>query len=169
MSGSEASNLGYGNEGPLQVADKTYVNVDNSHWSGNFTDTTIPKTNLYGGLRKKINNITKQYKKMRRGSRKIRSLKRKIRNTYSKKVHRKRTTSRRHRKKTHRKHKQRGGYAQYQNNMPLTPSYQVAGISVSAGDSALANPPPISAHTNCVNCVDNYNHYTNAGFPSKGH
>jgi hypothetical protein len=33
----------------------------------------------------------------------------------------------------------------------------------------LANPPPIKVLGNCTNCVDNYNHFTNSGFPSKGH
>jgi len=75
--------------------------------------------------------------------------------------------SRRHSRRRHRR--QRGGYSQYQNNMPMTPSYQVAGIHLPASQSALANPVPISPLGNCVNCVDNYNHYTNSGFPSKGH
>jgi hypothetical protein len=68
-----------------------------------------------------------------------------------------------------RKRRQRGGYAQYQNNMPLTPTYQVAGINLPASQLALASPPPITALSNCTNCVDSYNHYTNMGFPSKGH
>ena len=75
-------------------------------------------------------------------------------------------------------HKQRGGnyqsipypagYGQYQNNLPLTPSYSVGGV-LGAKDLALANPPPISVLNNCTNCVDNYNHNTNSGFPSRGH
>lgn len=68
-----------------------------------------------------------------------------------------------------RKRRQRGGYAQYQNNMPLTPTYQVAGINLPSSELALANPPPITALSSCTNCVDSYNHYTNMGFPSKGH
>ncbi len=61
-----------------------------------------------------------------------------------------------------------GGYGQYQNNLPMTNTYQVAGINLSANQSALANPPPATALYNCTNCVDNYNHYTNSGFPSRG-
>ena len=61
-----------------------------------------------------------------------------------------------------------GGYGQYQNNLPMTNTYQVAGINLSANQSALANPPPATALSNCTNCVDNYNHYTNSGFPSRG-
>lgn len=53
--------------------------------------------------------------------------------------------------------------------MPMTPTYQVAGINLPASQLALANPAPYVKLDNCVNCVDNYNHYTNKGFPSKGH
>jgi hypothetical protein len=61
-----------------------------------------------------------------------------------------------------------GGYGQYQNNLPMTNTYQVAGVNLPANQSALANPPPATALSNCTNCVDNYNHYTNSGFPSRG-
>jgi hypothetical protein len=61
--------------------------------------------------------------------------------------------------------KKKGGYSQYQNNLPMTPSYSVGG-PLSASDLGLANPPPIQVLSNCV---DNYNHYTNKGFPSRGH
>lgn len=70
-------------------------------------------------------------------------------------------------RRTH-KRKYRGGWSQYQNNMPLTPSYSVAGLQNENFPSALANPPPYSMLSNCTNCVDNYNHYTNSGFQSKG-
>jgi hypothetical protein len=65
-----------------------------------------------------------------------------------------------------RKNRQRGGYAQYQNNQPFYNTYSVGGV-LSANESALANPPPINKVTN--NAIDNYNHYTNKGFPSRGH
>ena len=68
-----------------------------------------------------------------------------------------------------RSNKQRGGYGQYQNNLPMTQTYQVAGIDLPASELALANPPPIRVLPNCTNCVDNYNHFTNTGFPSRGH
>jgi hypothetical protein len=74
---------------------------------------------------------------------------------------RRRRQSRRHSRK------QRGGYSQYQNNLPLTPSYQVAGITLPANQSALANPAPISVIGG--NCYDNYNHYTNTSSASRGH
>ena len=53
-----------------------------------------------------------------------------------------------------------------QNNQPFSLSYSVGGV-LPASQLGLANPPPISSVTN--NAVDNYNHYTNTGFPSKGH
>jgi len=53
--------------------------------------------------------------------------------------------------------------------MPMTPTYQVAGINLPASQLGSANPPPITVLPNCTNCVDNYNHYTNMGFPSRGH
>lgn len=59
------------------------------------------------------------------------------------------------------------GYSQYQNNLPMTPSYSVGG-QLSSNNLALANPPPIKVLSNCTNCVDNYNHNTNQGFPSRG-
>jgi hypothetical protein len=75
-------------------------------------------------------------------------------------------------KKT-RKHirKQRGGYAQYQNNLPMTPSYQVAGLNLPSNQLALANPPPITRLNDCVNCIDNFSRFPppGHGFPSKGH
>jgi len=60
------------------------------------------------------------------------------------------------------------GYGQYQNNLPMTPTYSVGG-QLNSSDLALANPPPIKVLSNCTNCTDNYNHYTNQGFPSRGH
>ena len=185
--GSGASNLGYGNINPYNTS--SYVNGTSSNYSGSFSSNEIPglpglagsKSNvdaaagrvpgicMSGGakkLKRKIKNITKHYKRMKHGSRKLKSLKKRLRaRSVSRTVSRQlagRRRSRRHRK-------QRGGYAQYMNNLPNTPSYQVAGINLSAGQSALANPAPIVKLANCVNCVDNYSHYTNQGFPSKGH
>ena len=179
--GSNASNVGYGNISPFSNINGRYVNVDNSHSPGTFGSNEIPGTPpgplpglagtkdnvlaaagkapgicLFKGgakkLKKKIKNITKMYK-MKGGSKKRRSLKRKIKSKYT----------RRHRRRHSRK--QRGGYAQYQNNQPLTPSYSLGG-NLTAGNSALANPPP---YTRFSNCVDNYSRYTNTGFPSRGH
>jgi len=188
--GSNASNLGYGKIAPLSNIDGRYVNVDNSNSPATFGSNEIPgsppgplpglagtKNNVdaaagvYPGssivfkggaknLKKKIKNITKKYK-MKGGSRKRRSLRRRIKSRYSKysKLHRRRRTTR----------KQRGGYAQYGNNLPMTQTFQVAGINLPSSLSALANPAPFKVLPNSGSCVDNYNHYTNTGFPSRGH
>jgi hypothetical protein len=118
-------------------------------------------------LKRKIKNITKYYKRMKAGSRKMKSIKRKLR---SRAASRSRAMSMAGGRRTRRKHRrQRGGYAQYMNNMPNTPTYQVAGVNLPSSQLALANPPPYVKLDNCVNCVDNYNHYSNQGFPSRGH
>jgi hypothetical protein len=191
--GSGASNLGYGNINPYNTS--PYVNGTSSNYSGSFSSNEIPglpglagsKSNIdaaagvvpgicnfKGGakkLKRKIKNITKQYKRMKAGSRKIKSLKKKLRTRMaSRKLARSMamTGGRRTRHRRHRRSGQRGGYSQYQNNMPMTPTYQVAGITLPASQLALANPPPATVLSNCTNCVDNYNHYTNMGFPSRG-
>ena len=198
MSGSGASNLGYGNIAPLSNINGSYVNVDNSQYAGRFSSNEIPgtppgplpglagaKSNvdaaagrvpgicMNGGakkLRKKIKNITKQYKSMKAGSRKIKSIKRRLRTrAASRRLSRQFAGKRHSRRHTRRHRRQRGGYAQYMNNMPNTPTYQVAGINLPASQLALANPPPYVKLSNETSCIENYNHYTNMGFPSKGH
>jgi hypothetical protein len=107
---------------------------------------------------------------MKAGSKKLRTLKNRLRSrAASRSLARQLAGRRRSRRHSRRHRRQRGGYAQYQNNMPMTPTYQVAGINLPASQLGLANPPPVTTLGNCVNCVDNYNHYTNSGFPSKGH
>jgi hypothetical protein len=102
---------------------------------------------------------------MKAGSRKIKSIKRRLRSrAASRRLAR--TLSGGRRSRRHRR--QRGGYSQYQNNMPLTGVFSVGSPNLPPNLLALANPPPITKLSNCVNCVDNYNHYTNMGFPSKG-
>jgi hypothetical protein len=192
--GSGASNLGYSKIVPLSNVNGGYVNVDSSNW-GRFGSNEVSgsppgifpqglagaKSNIdaaagivpgicvYKGgskmLKRKIKNITKQYKKMKAGSRKMKSLKYRIKNRYtSRRLARGLSGS-----KKSRHYRQRGGYSQYQNNLPFTPVFKVAGVNLPANQLALANPPPITKLSNCVNCVDNYNHYTNKGFPSRGH
>jgi hypothetical protein len=190
--GSGASNLGYGNINPYNSS--PYVNGASSNYSGSFSSNEIPglpglagsKSNIdaaagivpgicnfKGGakkLKRKIKNITKHYKKMKAGSRKAKSFKNKLR-SMSKRISRSMARSMAGGRRTRRRHRrrgQRGGYSQYQNNMPMTPTYSVGGV-LPASQLALANPPPIQVLPNCTNCVDNYNHYTNTGFPSRGH
>jgi hypothetical protein len=196
MSGSGASNLGYGNIAPLSNINGTYVNVDNSQYAGRFSSNEIPGTPpgplpglagaklnidaaagrvpgicMNGGAKKikrKIKNITKHYKRMKAGSKKIRSLRNRLRSRASSRRLARQLAGRR---RTRRHRKQRGGYAQYMNNMPNTPSYQVAGINLPSNLSALANPAPIQTLSNCVNCIDNFTRFPppGHGFPSKGH
>ena len=208
--GSGASNLGYGNITPLSNVNSNYVNIDNSHYAGRFGSNEIPgippgplpglagaKNNVdaaagivpgislfKGGAKKlksKIKNITKYYKRMKAGSRKIRSIKKRLRNralsrhsARSLAGGRRRNISRKLARTLaggRRRRNMRGGYAQYQNNMPMTPSYQVAGINLPNTRIAEANPPPITKLSGCVNCTDNLSMYPppGHGFPSKGH
>ena len=205
MSGSGASNLGYGNVAPLSNINGAYANVDSSNWPGTFGSNEIPglpglagaKSNIdaaagnvpgiclfKGGakkLKRKIKNITKHYKKMKAGSRKIKSLKQRIKSRMASRSMaggRRRSSidepsGGRSRRRSmagsrSRRRSMAGGYSQYQNNLPMTPTYSVGGV-LPASQLGLANPPPIQVLPNCVNCVDNYNHYTNMGFPSRGH
>lgn len=197
--GSGASNLGYGEITPLSNVNGNYVNVHNTNNPISFGSNEIPglpglagsKSNIdaaagnvpgiclfKGGakkLKKKIKNITKKYKmkSSRRKMMKLRSIKNKVKSRYMS-VGLARTKSktggkrRKNSKRTMRRRRQMGGYSQYQNNLPMTPSYSVGGV-LSASELGLANPPPYKVLSNCTNCVDNYNHYTNQGFPSKGH
>lgn len=194
--GSGASNLGYGNIVPNNNINSLYVNKDSSNWPGSFGSNQIPgtppgplpglagaKSNVdaaagidpgiclfKGGakkLKRKIKNITKQYKRMKAGSRKIRSMRRRLRSRAVSRQARKSVSGGRRHSRRHRK--QRGGYSQYQNNLPMTPTYQVAGINLPYEQLGMANPPPVTTLNNCVNCVDNFSKFSMTGFPSKGH
>ena len=126
-------------------------------------------------LKRKIKNIVKVYKM--KGKKSIKNIKNSIKSLFANRKSRflaggknkKRSMKNRTRKnKSHRNRRQRGGYAQYQNNLPMTEVYSLGG-KLPASELALANPPPYKVLSNCVNCVDNYDHYTNKGFPSRGH
>ena len=199
MSGTGASNLGYGGTAPLSNVNGQYVNVTSSNNPANFSSNETMQTGfglfgtksnvaaaagqapgicLFKGgakvLKRKIKNITKIYKKMKKGSKKMKSLKRKLRSrTIARGVSRgaSRSMGRQFAGKKRRTHRraQRGGWAQYQNNLPNTPLYQVAGVTLPSSQLGLANPPPIKVLGGCVNCVDNYSRFSNTGFPSRGH
>jgi hypothetical protein len=190
--GSGASNLGYSEISPLSNINGQYVNVDSTNYSGSFSSNEIPGLNglpglsgsknnidaaagkvpgicLKGGakkLKRKIKNITKHYKKMRRGSKKMRTLKSKLRKRMvSRKMHNKTMHNRR---KTKRR-RQRGGYSQFMNNMPMSQTYKLGGIDLSPADSALATPAPFTILPNSTNAIDGYNHFTGKGSESEGH
>jgi hypothetical protein len=171
--GSSASNLGYGNIFPNSNIDGKFLNIGGSNNPLHFSSNQIPGApgligaknnvdaaagkipNLKGGaknLKKKIKNITKKYKMNKK------SLKRKA-STLRRKIKKRLTRSR--------KYRQRGG-AQYQNNLPLTPSYSTGG-QILPTQSYLANPVPYKILSASGNCTDNYNHFTGKGFASRGH
>lgn len=168
------------------------INIDASHYSGDkFTSTVNPNsvnvnalplpgsnvqsaasyfpcTGQSGGKRtkinrKKINKISRMYKM--KSKRHIKRMKSRLRSKFR---HTKRASTRHTRGKGHGKRRgQRGGYAQYQNNVPMTQTYSLGG-PLSSSLSALASPPPYQVLSNNTSCVDNYNHFTNSGFPSRG-
>ena len=165
--------------------DKGLVNLDASHYSGSaFTSTVDPRSvnpnvlpsitsniqaanasRFVGGKinRKKINKISRKYKmrgSKRHRSKKVNRMKSRVRSRYSKR----RTQSHKRSARRGRSRGQRGGYAQYHNNMPYTPSYSTGG-HLSPSSSALANPVPYQM---LGKYPDNYDHFTGAGFPSKG-
>jgi len=171
--------LGYGNIVPNSNINSAYVNSNSSTYSGSFSSNEtpglpglsgaksgvdaaggkVPGVCMSGGgrkLKRRIKNITNIYK-MRRGTHR---LKRRLRSRTSGKGRRQRHSSRRQR---HRH--QRGGYSQYQNNMPVSAGYSLGG-NLSASNSAMANPPLYTAYNNAI---DNYNHYSGKGFDSIGH
>lgn len=161
------------------------VNMDASHYSGDkFTSTVDPRTvnvnampeplsNVQGAAsyipcqsggrkinRRKINKISRKYKmkgSRKRISRKVRRMKSRVRSRYNSK-------SRRAGRTRSQSRGQKGGYAQYQNNMPLTNSYSTGG-PLDPSLSALASPPP---YQKLADEPDNYNHFLGEGFPSKG-
>jgi hypothetical protein len=124
-------------------------------------------------IKRKIKNITKIYKM--KSKKRARTIKRKLLKKYQNNDFalglssisisggRKRRTKRN-------RYMQKGGYAQYQNNLPMTPGYSVGGY-LSAGSSGQAMPPPIHRYANAGSgdCTDNYNHFTGRGFSSRGH
>lgn len=156
------------------------VNVDASHYSGGMFSSTVdprtvnvnampePLSNVQaaasyipcqaGGRkinRRKINKISRKYKmkgSRKHISRKVRRIKSRVRSRYNRKGRRTRSRG------------QKGGYAQYQNNMPVSSNFSTGG-PLAPGLSALASPPPYQK----LDCdPDNYNHFSNSGFPSKG-
>ena len=182
--------------GGLTFVNRDLVNYDNSQWSAGFTSKAIPShglpeplnnvdaisySKILGGkIGKKIKNNHRIYKRMGKHTikssinsniltKKRLSKKRLSKKRLSKKRLSKKRLSKKHLySKKYLKKNIYGGYSQYQNNVPLTPTYSTAGLQSNNFMSALANPVPFNVLSNCTNCVDNYNHYTNSGFPSKG-
>lgn len=180
-----------GNNGPLfQGLDQKYINPSDSHNSSNFSSNQIPTSNRVlpepasnvqaaaayiptsqkGGKinKKRINKISRKYKMSRSRRNHLRSrvrsrfLGRRSRRTHKRGHHSKR---RHHYSMRSGIRRQRGGWAQYQNNMPVNNSYALGG-PLSPSSVGMANPPPISSVYN--DAVDNLNHnalnsYGNSG------
>ena len=140
----------------------------------------VPGICMSGGgkkLKRKIKNITKRYKMPKKSmKRKASGMRRKIRASLSRAISRSKSISRSRQRsigitaggKRRKTRRQRGGYSQYQNNLPMTPTYSTGGV-LSAANLGLANPVPYQVLSNCTNCADNYNHFSNSSFPSRGH
>lgn len=184
-----------GHSTPYNNINGSLVNIDNSQFSGSaFTSRVIPSTVnpavlpeplsnrqaaasyipgcTKGGAKKTKNNRNLKYKFKNisnmyrmKGTKKysLSKLKRKLLG----KSKRRSSKSKRTRSSKRSGRRQRGGYAQYENNVPMTQTYSLGG-PLSANNSALASPPPYQVLSNCTNCVDNYSRFTNNGFPSRG-
>ena len=148
MSGSGASNLGYGNVQPYN--NSPFVNGTSSNNPANFSSNEVPGlpglsgaksnidaatgvvpgiclfkggANLNGGakkLKRKIKNITKRYKKMKGGSKKMKSLRKKLRSRMASRSLARSLAGGRRTRRLRRSRRQRGGYSQYQNNQPFS-------------------------------------------------
>ena len=148
----------------------------------------VPGICMSGGgkkLKRKIKNITKRYKMAKKSmKRRASGIRRKIKASLTRALGRTRSASlartrhlaggrksrklRRKSRKLRRNHRQKGGYSQYQNNLPMTPTYSTGGI-LSADNLGLANPVPYQVLPNNTNNIDNYNHFKGLGFSSRGH
>ena len=140
---------------PNQNVNSNYANVSSSN-NPIFFGSNETKTNpvCYNGgkrIKTKIKNIYRMYK-MKTSKRKRNARKSKMMKKYS--ISRRRNTKTHTTRRRIRKH--RGGYSQYQSNMPFTANYSTGGI-INSTDSALATPVPYVASSSCF---DNYNHYT---------
>ena len=116
---------------------------------------------LTKGVSKGVKSVTKGVKKgVTKSVKNLNSLKGKTRSLALQFSGGKRRNTRSHRRR------QKGGYSQYQNNQPFNNTYSTGG-NLSPSDSALASPVPIDKVFN--QAIDNYNAFTNRGFPSQGH
>lgn len=118
------------------------------------TPTTKANTCKNGGSKKK------RSKSKTRKMRKKKSHMKRHKKKHAKKHARKHKRKTRGGKKTHQKNKrktQRGGYSQYQSDVPLTYTMQTPnGSQGGSWTGQLATPPTYKALNNCQ---DNYNHY----------
>ena len=170
---------------PFSNVSQQQVNIDASNWPGGFSSnqtslqyglpamrnnvqaaaaSALQKGGRRRTLRKKIKNIANKYKMPRR---KHRSMKKRVRTLLKQRG----GFLLKSRRRSHRSGRGRGSrgmrggtYHQFGSQIPNTPSYSVAGVPLSSNNLALANPPPISQHSNTASCTDNYDRFTNKGF-----
>ena len=160
--------------GPAFPNYSEFANVDNTHYSGGLssnegavTGCPGPKSNVaaaggdpgpdLGGS--KIGASMKGGKSRRRHRTKHRRRRRKS-TTRKRTKHccRRRTKGTKHRckhktkstkrKRRRRRRRMKGGYAQYQSNVPLSHGYSLGG-KLPPTDNSLANPPPHQAYNHC--------------------
>lgn len=167
------------------------INKYNSHNAANFTNTITPSEvnwrvldqplnsieavmgKINGGKKNNARIIYKRKGEMKTKTKKhiLKNIKRRTRCIKKclmrKNKSNKKTNKSNLKKKNIKSVKRRGGYSQYQSNLPLTQTYATGG-PLAPTESALANPVPYKVLSNCTNCVDNYDLYSNSGFPSKG-
>jgi hypothetical protein len=117
--------------------------------------SSVPQS-MEGGKRKMRRSMRNKKKSNKKKSNKKKSNKKKSNKKKSnkkKKSHKKKSNKKKksHKKKSYRKG-QKGGYSQYMSNIANTPGYSTGSPPVlSANNSALASPPPITPTNNCMN------------------
>ena len=156
------------------------INHMGSHIGNMFTSRVIPSNGLpvpsnnieaaasyincsKGGSkinRKKINKISRQYKKMKGTKKSIRKIKSRLRSKYASKKNRNRKNKSKKNRSRRRKN-MKGGHSQYNNNLPMSSSYSTGGV-LSADSSALASPVPYKMAGNLA--IDNLNHNAKNSF-----
>ena len=194
--------IGNLNNSPLNNVNPAFVNVDGSNASSFLLSNKhiptgphtlpAPGNNVlsaagifpYSQKGGKINKISRKYKM--KGSKKtikkrVRKMKKRCRSRYARRMSRRTRNSRRHMKggafqSPMTTPNYTAGHSQFQNNNgSLSNTYSI-GSSLSAGQSALANPPPFQ-HIAGASVSDNLNHNTlnaygnigsGSGFPSRG-
>jgi hypothetical protein len=124
--------------------------------------------------RKKINKISRKYKM--KGSRKhVRRLKSRVRSKYARRSSRRNQSLKRGMRGGMATPVYTAGHSQYMNNNGSIPNTYSLGGPLSAGSSALANPPTFSKVENAAvpdnlnrNALNSYGNRVGAGFASRG-
>jgi hypothetical protein len=147
---------------PTYPINPAFINSTSSNYAGGFTSNEMPPTGyrgiynnaeaasaskISGGGRR--NKISHKYRRMSSTHRKFK------RGKKSKKCGCSKWWGGKKGGKSRRRRVYKGGAPYAQFSVVGTPSYSLGG-TLSAGNSMLASPPPVSVNTKCF---DNYNHY----------